>query len=54
MMADALLRGLGQPVFSWGGGGNLVAASNVRDRYLATLRAADQGDYELRLAFVRS
>ncbi len=54
MMADALLRSLGQPVFSWGGGGSLVAANEVRDRYLAALRAADRGDYRVLLAFVRS
>ena len=54
VMADALLRSLGQPVFSWGSGGNLVAANDARDRYLAALRAADHGDYQLLLAFVRS
>lgn len=54
MMADALLRSLGQPAFSWGSGGNLVAANEVRARYLAALRAADQGDCQLLLAFVRS
>jgi Fic-DOC domain mobile mystery protein B len=54
MMADALLRSLGSPAFSWGSGGNLVAANDVRARYLAALRAADQGDYQSLLAFVRS
>ncbi|CAB3669964.1 Protein involved in cell division [Achromobacter spanius] len=54
MMADALLRSLGQPQFSWGGAGNLVNASDARTRYLDALRAADQGDYQLLLAFVRS
>ncbi len=54
MMADALLRSLGQPAFSWGSGGNLVAANEVRARYLAALRAADQGDYQLLLVFVHS
>jgi Fic-DOC domain mobile mystery protein B len=53
-MADALLRGMGQPSFSWGGGGHLVSANEARVRYLAALRAADQGDYQLLLAFVRS
>jgi Fic-DOC domain mobile mystery protein B len=54
MMSDALLRGLDRPAFSWGGAGELVAASEVRARYLASLRLADQGDYQLLLAFVRS
>jgi len=54
MMADALLRSMGQPAFTWGGGGSLVSANEVRTRYLAALRAADQGDYQLLLAFVRS
>lgn len=54
LMADALLRSLGQPAFSWGNGGNLVAASDIRTRYLAALRAADQGNYEPLLEFVRS
>ena len=54
MMTDALLRSLGQPALTWGGGGDLVAADEVRARYLSALRAADQGDYQLLLAFVRS
>ncbi len=53
-MADALLKSLGQPAFTWGSGGSLVAANDVRARYLAALRAADQGNYQLLLAFVRS
>lgn len=54
MMADALLRSLGEVTFSWGGGGNLVSAHGARSRYLVALRAADQGDYQLLLVFVRS
>lgn len=54
MMADALLRSVGQPAFSWGSGGNLVAANDARARYLAALRAADQGNYQLLMAFARS
>ena len=54
MMADALLKQLGQKAFSWGGSGNLVSASEVRARYLAALRAADKGDFSELLAFVRS
>ena len=54
MMADALVRSLGEPAFSWASGVTLVEANEVRARYLAALRAADQGDYQLLLAFVRS
>lgn len=54
MMTDALLAKIGQPVFTWGSGGNLVAASAVRRRYIDALRAADQGDYQPLLGFVRS
>jgi Fic-DOC domain mobile mystery protein B len=54
MMADALLKQLGRPAFSWGGGGSMVSANEVRARYLAALRAADQGDFMALFAFVRS
>lgn len=54
MMADALVRSLGQPAFTWESGGNLVAANEVRAQYLTALRTADQGDYQPLLVFVRS
>jgi len=54
MMADALLKQLGRPAFSWGSGANLVSASAVRARYLAALRAADKNDFADLVAFVRS
>jgi len=54
MMADALLRSLGQPAFTWGSSSNWAATNDVRARYLASLRAADQGDHQWLLAFVRS
>lgn len=54
MMADALLKQLGQKAFSWGGGANLVSANEVRARYLAGLRAADKNEFTDLLAFVRS
>ena len=53
MMADALLKQLGQKAFSWGDGGKLLSASEVRARYLAALRAADRNDFAELLAFVR-
>jgi len=52
-MADLLLVQHGASRFSWGAG-NLVADGEVRQRYLAALRAADGKDYGLLLAFVRS
>ena len=54
MMADALLKQLGEKAFSWGDGGNVVSASEVRARYLAALRAADKNEFTELLAFVRS
>ena len=54
MMADALLKQLGQKAFNWGGGANLGSANEVRARYLAALRAADKNDFTDLFAFVRS
>jgi Fic-DOC domain mobile mystery protein B len=54
MMADALLKQLGQKAFSWGGDVSLVSANQVRAQYLAALRAADKNDFAELLAFVRS
>ncbi len=51
--ADLLLVQQGASRFSWGAG-NLVADGDVRQRYLAALRAADARDYGPLLAFVRS
>jgi hypothetical protein len=53
-IADVLLKQLGQPLFSWGSGANVVSANVVRARYLGALRAADRGDFADLLAFVRS
>lgn len=53
LMTDCLLRQCGLAPFSWGRG-NLVTATEVRQRYIQALRAADANDYALLLAFVRS
>jgi len=53
LAADLLLIRLGRPSFTWGRQ-NLVAASDTRRRYVEALRAADNHDLELLLAFVRS
>lgn len=52
-MADLLLTQHGAARFSWGAG-NLFADGEVRQRYLAALRAAGGKDYGPLLAFVRS
>lgn len=48
-----LIDVLGQEPFSWGEG-NLYKDGEVRERYIRALREADQHNYELLLAFVRS
>jgi len=52
LMTDVVLGSRGAPPFTWGQG-DLVHAGEVRDRYLAALRAADDRDYSMLLAFVR-
>ena len=52
-MADLLLVQNGSRRFSWGEG-NLVAAGDVRHRYIEALRAADTKNYQPLLDFVRS
>ena len=41
------------PVFSWGAA-NLTNEGEARAAYLKAVKAADQGDYSLLLAFARS
>ena len=53
LMADLLVRKLGQPRFSWGGGADLVPDGDVRHRYITALRAADAGDIGPLVAFSR-
>jgi len=53
MMADLLIQKLGQPRFSWGSK-SITAATETRSRYIEALRAADSGDIQPLLAFVRS
>lgn len=53
LAADLLLTKLGRPRFSWGSG-NLLAAAELRRRYIAALKAADGEIYDPLLAFVRS
>ncbi len=53
LAADALLRAHGAPAFTWGGA-HLANAGDARVRYIAALRAADGGNADPLLAFVRS
>jgi Fic-DOC domain mobile mystery protein B len=52
LMADLLLTDLKGSRFEWGRG-NLVAAGEVRTRYIAALRVADAGDYGPLLDFLK-
>lgn len=51
-MTDLLLKSNGKEAFSWGGGS--LNAGEIRNRYLAALRAADAHDLSALFAFVRS
>jgi Fic-DOC domain mobile mystery protein B len=53
LAADILSRKLGGTPFSWGSA-NLGTAGEARARYLAALRAADQGDLQPLLTFADS
>lgn len=53
-MADLILKKLfNKKPFSWGGR-TLVTASETRQTYIQSLKAADDHDYSMLLAFVRS
>jgi Fic-DOC domain mobile mystery protein B len=53
MMADLLIQKLGQPRFTWGSK-SLTEATETRTSYIDSLRAADSGNIQPLLAFVRS
>ncbi|HQS57755.1 MAG: cell filamentation protein Fic [Gallionellales bacterium 35-53-114] len=53
LMADLLIQKLGQARFTWGSQSH-TALTETRTRYIAALRAADGGDIQALLAFVRS
>ncbi len=52
LMTDVLLKSLGKEPFSWGNG-NLETPGNARQRYLEALRAADGGQFDPLIRFVR-
>lgn len=53
LMADLLIEKLGGAPFSWGGG-SLADVGELRARYVAALRSADDHDIGPLLAFARS
>ena len=53
MMADLVLRRLGEPALSWGGG-SLADINDLRRAYVEALRLADREDYDALIAFSRS
>lgn len=54
LAADLLIMELGGTRFSWGGGTSLESSSDVRKRYIDSLKEADQHDHRALLAFARS
>lgn len=56
MMVDVMAVKYDRPEFTWGAGQNLVAEGKARDTYLASLRAldADENDVKSLLEFARS
>lgn len=54
LIADLLIKQLGEPKFSWGSNIDLYKSSSARDIYIKALRCADSGDYSLLLKFARS
>lgn len=55
LMADLLAMRLSRPRLTWGGGeASITTVGELRDQYLAALRAADQGQFGDLIAFARS
>ena len=53
LMADVMTARLERPRFTWGGG-DLGDAGQMRQKYIDTLKAADNQDFSSLLAFARS
>lgn len=55
LMADLFIMRLGRPRLTWGGASaSTTSAGAVREKYLAALRAADQGQIDGLIEFARS
>jgi len=53
LIADALIKKQGRPVFSWGSA-DIVQAGDLRRNYIDALRATDKNDIQPLLTFARS
>ena len=53
LATDLLLRDLGRPPFSWGGGVDSVPRGDLRGRYISALKAADAGEFDGLARFIR-
>ena len=53
LMADLLIKRLGEKPFTWGGQIDLVSPSEIRNQYLAALRQADNRDIGPLVQFAR-
>lgn len=53
LATDLLCKQMGVPLPTWGSS-DLVSAGSVRSAYLESLRAADRGDFEPLIQFLRS
>ena len=54
-MADLLITRIGRPRLTWGGiSATRISVATIREKYLAALRAADQGQIEGLIEFARS
>lgn len=54
LMADIVVAAYGGAELSWGARHDLVEMGEVRRRYIAAIRQADQGDFALLLEFAQS
>ena len=54
LTADIAVAARGGVDLTWGAGADLIAAGDVRQRYLDAIRQADQGNIEPLLVFARS
>lgn len=54
LIADILIAAHDDQPLTWGAGADLIAAGEIRARYLAAVRAADQHDFGPLLDFARS
>ncbi len=53
LIADIIARQEGVPEFTWGGG-SLIDTNELRAKYIAALKRADNGDYDDLISFSRA